>query len=190
MAGHSVDTSTLVIGAIVVVIVLWVIVIYNRLVAGKNQAQNAWKQIDVQLKRRHDLIPNLVETTKGYMQYEQETLTKVVEARSRAVSAATPKEAIAAENALSGALGRLFALAENYPQLKSNENASRLMEELSATENKIGFARQFYNDSVMSQTNLIQSFPSSVIAGLFRFETPVYFEAPPEEREVPKVNLR
>lgn len=184
------DATSLIVLAVVALVVIGGIVIYNQLVAGRNQVDNAWKQIDVQLKRRHDLIPNLVEVTKNYMQFEQETLTRVIEARNRAVAAATPADAIAAEGALSGALGRLFALMENYPQLKSDQNVARLMEELAATENKIAFARQFYNDSVMAQTNRIQTVPSNFIAGPFGFQVPPYFEVPDEERAAIKVSLR
>ena len=183
------DTSWIIWG-VVAVVALWGIYTYNRLIGGKNQAAAAWKQIDVQLKRRHDLIPNLVETTKGYMKFEQETLTRVIEARNRAIGAASPTESIKAENALSGALGHFFALAENYPQLKSDQNASRLMEELTATENKISFARQFYNDSVLAQTNLIETVPSALIARTFGFAAPPYFEVPEEEKAAVKVSLQ
>jgi LemA protein len=143
----------------------------------------------VQLKRRHDLIPNLVEVVKDYMSYEQETLQKVIQARNQAIGAHNPEEAIAAEGVLGGALGKLFALMENYPDLKANENVARLMEELSATENKISFARQFYNDSVMALNNGIQSFPSNIVAGMFAFREATYFEVPETETAVPKVDL-
>jgi LemA protein len=166
------------------------ILFYNRLVGLNNQVKNAWRQIDVQLKRRHDLIPNLVEVVKDYMSYEQETLQKVIQARTQAVSARSPEEAIAAEGVLGGALGKLFALMENYPDLKANENVARLMEELSATENKISFSRQFYNDSVMALNNGVQSFPSNIIAGMFGFREATYFEVPETETAVPRVDLR
>ncbi|MGB7931540.1 MAG: LemA family protein [Gammaproteobacteria bacterium] len=166
------------------------ILFYNRLVGLNNQVKNAWRQIDVQLKRRHDLIPNLVEVVKDYMSYEQETLQQVIQARTRAVSANSPEEAIAAEGVLGGALGKLFALMENYPDLKANENVARLMEELSATENKISFSRQFYNDSVMALNNGVQSFPSNIVAGMFGFREATYFEVPETETAVPKVDLR
>lgn len=175
---------------VVVLALLWVALLYNGLVRAKNQVENAWRQIDVQLKRRHDLIPNLVETVKDYMSYEQETLTRVIEARNRAVSAQGPAEAIPAENALSGALGRLFALAENYPQLKADQSVGRLMEELATTENKIAFARQFYNDSAMANNNRVESFPSNLVANSFGFRTTPYFETPEAEKAVPKVDLR
>jgi len=144
----------------------------------------------VQLKRRHDLIPNLVEVVKDYMSYEQETLQQVIKARNSAIQAASPAEAIAAEGVLSGALGKLLAVVEAYPDLKANQNVSRLMEELSGTENKISFARQFYNDSVNSLNNSVQSFPSNLIAGMFGFKMGAYFEVPEAEKAAPKVDLR
>jgi len=176
--------------AIIVGVPLLGIVFYNRLVGLNNQVKNAWRQIDVQLKRRHDLIPNLVEVVKDYMSYEQETLQKVIQARNQAIGAHSPEEAIAAEGVLGGALGKLFALMENYPDLKANENVARLMEELSATENKISFSRQFYNDSVMALNNGIQSFPSNIVAGLFGFREATYFETPEAETATPRVDLR
>jgi LemA protein len=175
---------------VLVLIGLFVIVTYNRLVGIRNQVENAWKQIDVQLKRRHDLIPNLVEVVKDYMSYEQETLQQVIKARNTAIQAASPAEAIAAEGVLSGALGKLLAVVEAYPDLKANQNVSRLMEELSGTENKISFARQFYNDSVNSLNNSVQSFPSNFIAGMFGFKMGTYFEVPEAEKAAPKVDLR
>jgi LemA protein len=184
------STAAYIVIGIVVVLLLWGVAIYNGLVRVKNQVANAWRQIDVQLKRRHDLIPNLVEVVKDYMSYEQETLRQVIEARNRAAAATGPAAAIPAEAALTGAVGRLFALAENYPQLKANETVSRLMEELSTTENKISFARQFYNDSVMENNNRIESFPSNLIAGSFGFKTAPYFEVPEAETAPPKVDLR
>ncbi len=175
-----------VIVAIIIGVPLLGIVLYNSLVSLRNQVKNAWRQIDVQLKRRHDLIPNLVEVVKDYMSYEQETLEKVIQARNQAVSATTPEAAIAAEGILGGAMGKLFALMENYPDLKANENVSRLMEELSATENKISFARQFYNDSVMSLNNSVESFPSNIVAGMFGFGMATYFEVPEGETATPQ----
>ena len=177
------------IGVLVVIAVI-VIMLYNRLVAVRNQTSNAWKQIDVQLKRRHDLIPNLVEVVKDYMSYEQETLRQVIEARNQAVNAPTPAAAMQAENMLSGAMGKLFAVMEAYPDLKANQNVGRLMEELTGTENKISFARQFYNDSVMSLNNSVQSFPANLIAGSFGFQPGTYFEVPEAETAAPKVDLR
>jgi LemA protein len=176
--------------AIIVGIPLWGILLYNQLVGLRNQVKNAWRQIDVQLKRRHDLIPNLVEVVKDYMSYEQETLEKVIQARNQAVGASNTEEAIVAEGILGGAMGKLFALMENYPDLKANENVSRLMEELSATENKISFSRQFYNDSVMSLNNGVEAFPSNIVAGMFGFKQATYFEVPEVEMATPKVDLR
>ncbi len=170
--------------------VIWVIASYNRLIALKNQTLNGWKQIDVQLKRRYDLIPNLVETVKGVMSFEQNTLTKVIEARNRAISAQGPADKAAKENELSGALRQLFALTENYPTLKANENVGKLQEELSSTENKISFARQFYNDIATSFNIAQQSFPTNVIAGAFGFKPSELFEiTDAAERQVPKVDL-
>ena len=176
--------------AIVAVVVFWGIGIYNRLISLKNQVANGWRQIDVQLKRRHDLIPNLVNTVKGVMEFEQTTLTRVMEARAKAVAATTPAAAGAAEGELTQALGRLFAVAENYPTLKSNENVKMLQEELSSTENKIGFARQFYND-VATQFNIArETFPSSIVANSMSFKPAELFEiTEPADREVPKVDL-
>jgi LemA protein len=175
---------------VVAVIFIWVILKYNGLVTLRNQTENGWKQIDVQLKRRHDLIPNLINSVKGAMQFEQETLQKVIAARNAAVSAKGVADAAAKEGELSGVLTRLFALAENYPALKSNENVKQLQEELASTENKIGFARQFYND-IATKFNISQQvFPGNIIANLFRFSPRELFEIQePGEREVPKVDL-
>ena len=180
---------------IIVVVVLLAIIfvgIYNSLVRKRNQVDNAWSQIDVQLKRRHDLIPNLIETVKDYMQYEQETLTKVTNARAAAVSAGAqgPAAQATAENALTGTLRSLFAVVENYPELKANQNVLALQEELTTTENKISFARQFYNDSVMSFNTKIQTFPNTIIAGMFNFKERQFFQADETDKEVPKVDLR
>ena len=176
--------------ALIVIIPLWGVALYNKLVNLKNQVKNAWRQIDVQLKRRHDLIPNLVEVVKDYMSYEQETLEKVIQARNQAVNATNTEEAIAAEGILSGMMGKLFALMENYPDLKANESTARLMEELSATENKISFSRQFYNDSVMALNNGVEVFPSNIVAGMFNFKPATYFEVAEVETATPKVDLR
>lgn len=174
---------------ILILLVLWVILIYNGLVTLRNQVQNAWRQIDVQLKRRHDLIPNLVNAVRGAMEFERETLERVVEARAKAVSATTVQEKGVAENFLTQALGRLFALVENYPTLRSNQNILQLQEELTSTENRIGFARQFYNDLVV-QFNIKQEvFPSNIIASTFAFKRADYFQAEEPAREVPKVDL-
>ena len=176
---------------ILVVIALWAIAVYNGLVAGRNQAQTAWSQIDVQLKRRHDLVPNLVQVVKDAMGYEQETLTKVVQARNAAVAASgSPAQAGPAEAALSQATRGLFALVESYPQLKANDNVKQLQEELTTTENKIAFARQFYNDSVNTYNNKRQSFPAVLAAASLGFGPIELFSMPETEREVPKVALR
>ncbi len=175
---------------VLVLLVVWVIAKYNSLITLRNQVNNGWKQIDVQLKRRHDLIPNLVETVKGYMQFEQDTLRQVVEARNAAVSAKGVADSAAKEGELTAALSRLFALVENYPNLKSNENVKQLQEELTSTENKVSFARQFYND-IATQFNIAQQvFPGSIIAGMFGFKVAELFEVTvAAEREVPKVDL-
>jgi LemA protein len=175
---------------IAALIILWVIGAYNSLISLKNQVLNGWKQIDVQLKRRHDLIPNLVETVKGVMKFEQQTLTQVIEARNRAISAQGVADKATQENALTGALRQLFALVENYPNLKSSENVSKLQEELSSTENRIGFARQFYNDVATKFNISQQTFPTNIIAGMFGFKPSELFEiTDPSERAVPKVDL-
>lgn len=176
---------------IIVVVILFVIGMYNALVRLRNQVKNAWAQIDVQLKRRHDLIPNLIETVKGYMHHERETLESVTRARTQAVSTSGGvAEQAKAENALSQTLRSLFAVAENYPILKANENFLALQEELASTENKISFARQFYNDAVMTYNNKIQMFPSNMMAGMFGFKAAESFEIEaPAEREAPKVDF-
>jgi len=187
--------------AIIVVAAVFIVGIYNRLVAARNAYKNAFAQIDVQLTRRHDLIPNLVETAKGYLKHERETLEAVIAARNAAVSglasaAKNPgdpsalKELSSAENALSGALGRLFALAEAYPDLKANQNMMQLSEELTTTENKVAFARQAYNDAVMTYNNTREVFPNSVIAGMFAFQPAELLALEsPEKREVPRVSF-
>lgn len=175
---------------LIVVLVMWAVGIYNGLVGIRNQVRNAWAQIDVQLKRRHDLIPNLVEVVKDYMSYEQETLAKVIEARGKAMSAHGAAEVSAAENMLTGALKSLFALVENYPDLKANQNVMKLQEELTSTENKISFARQYYNDSVMRMNNKVEMFPSSIIANAFKFEKEQFYQVPEEETKPIKVDLR
>jgi len=174
---------------IIIVLVIVLIGIYNGLVVKRTRVDNGWAQIDVQLKRRYDLIPNLVETVKGYAAHEKEVLEKVAELRSRAMGATNPKDAADANNMLSSTLKTLFAVAENYPQLKANENFMRLQEELSATENKIAFARQFYNDVVMDYNATIQQFPQTIIASMFNFKARDFFTAPAEEKEAPKVKF-
>jgi LemA protein len=175
--------------AIIIVAALWLMTTYNSLVSLKNQVDAAWRQIDVQLKRRHDLIPNLVEAVKGYMQFERDTLTQVVEARGRAVSAPDQGARIAAENQLTAGLGRLLAVMENYPQLKADQNVARLQEELTTTENQIAFSRQAYNDSVMQLNTRVETFPANLIANNFGFKQADYFKAAPGDEAVPKVDL-
>jgi LemA protein len=172
------------------VLLIWAVILYNRFVTLRNQVMNGWKQIDVQLKRRHDLIPNLVNTVKGYMEFEQDTLLKVISARNAAASAKTVGEAAAKESELTSALGKFFALAESYPNLKANENVRALQEELSSTENKIGFARQFYNDIATKFNIALQVFPGNIIAGMFSFQPAELFEIQDAtERAVPNVDL-
>ena len=182
------------------VIVIWLIVIYNKLIASRNGYENAFAQIDVQLTRRHDLIPNLIETAKGYMKHEKETLEGVINARNQAVgdlsaAKANPNaESIgklgASENGLSTALGRLFALSENYPDLKANENMLQLSEELTTTENKVAFARQAFNDGVMRYNILRESFPSNFVANFFQFKPAAMLDIESEDmRQVPKVSF-
>ena len=194
-------------GLIVFLVILaapfvWAISIYNGLVALRNRFKNAFAQIDVQLKRRYDLIPNLVETAKGYMAHERQTLEAVISARNTAVSAnqraaANPADGAAiqglsvAEAGLSGALGRLFALSEAYPDLKANQNMMQLSEELTSTENKIAFARQAFNDAVMSYNTRVESFPDNIVAGMFQFKGAELLQATEsaEERKAPKVSF-
>ena len=175
---------------IVVVLAVWFFGMYNSLVKLRNRTDNAWAQIDVQLKRRYDLIPNLVETVKGYAKHERETLEKVTEARTRAVGAGNVKDQGLAENQLTGALKTLFAVAESYPDLKANQNFLLLQEELAGTEGKIAYARQFYNDNVMQYSILREKFPTNIIAGSFNFGPEDMFEIEiPEERKAVKVKF-
>jgi LemA protein len=175
---------------VVVLIILFFIVQYNGLVRLRNAIDNAWSQIDVQLKRRHDLIPNLIETVKGYAAHEAGTLEKVVQARNAAMTAQGPQQTAEAENVLSGTLKSIFALSEAYPDLKANQNFIALQEELTSTEDRITYARQFYNDRVLKYDNKLESFPSNLIAGMFSFKPREYFENPdPADREVPKVQF-
>ncbi len=175
---------------IIVVAAILAIVLYNRLVGLRNQTLNGWRQIDVQLKRRHDLIPNLVNTVRGAMEFERDTLTQVMEARARAVSATGPADSGRKEGELTQALGRLFAVAENYPALRANENVKMLQEELSATENKVGFARQFYNDIATTFNTAQQTFPAVLFAAALGFKPAELFEiTEAAERQVPNVDL-
>ncbi len=194
-------TSFLIFLAILAAIVFWGIGIYNRLINERNRVKNAFAQIDVQLTRRYDLIPNLVEAVKGYIKHERETLEAVIKARNAAASSldaakADPanaqaiKELGASEGALAGALGRLFALSEAYPDLKANQNMMQLQEELGSTENKVAFSRQAFNDSVLQYNNSAQNFPNNVIAGFFNFELASFLEIDSEEkREAPEVSF-
>jgi LemA protein len=175
---------------VVFLVVAWLIWTYNGLVALKHQIQNAWKQIDVQLKRRYDLIPNLIETVKGYMKFEQDTLQKVIDARSRAMASSGVKETAEAQTALTQSLGKIFVLMENYPELKTNQNVLGLQEELTTTENQLAFARQYYNDLVMRFNMRQEVFPSNIIAGIFRFQPSEFFSVPEAERAVPRVDLK
>ena len=174
--------ALIVILVVVVLLVFYVIRLYNNLVKFRNRIENAWAQIDVQLKRRWDLIPNLVETVKGYASHEQETLEAVISARNAATAATGPVESAASENVLTGALNKLFALSEAYPDLKANTNFLELQEELTSTEGRIAFARQHYNDSVLKYNTAIQTFPAVVLAGPLRFTEREYFEAEGDER--------
>ena len=175
---------------IIAVVVIFFVGIYNSLITLRNRADNSWAQVDVQLRRRYDLIPNLVETVKGYASHEKETFQNVTEARSQAINAQTVKEQGDAENMLSGALKSLFAVAESYPDLKANQNFLMLQEELAGTEGKIAYARQFYNDTVMKFNTKQQVFPSNIVANMFNFQEKEYFEIEePEAREPVKVEF-
>ena len=191
--------SFLIFLAVIAVLLMYAVGIYNRLVNLRNRVKNAFAQIDVQLTRRYDLIPNLVESVKGYMKHERETLTAVIDARNAAkaslekaesdpANAQAIRELSESEGALGSALGRLFALAEAYPDLKANQNMMQFQEELTTTENKVAFARQAFNDSVMNYNNAVQNFPNSVVAGMFSFDEASFLDIEsPEKREVPEV---
>ncbi len=180
----------LVLLAIIVGIVVWAIASYNSLVGLRNQVNNGWRQIDVQLKRRHDLIPNLVNAVRGAMDFERDTLTAVMDARAKALTATGPADAAQKEGQLTQSLGRLLAVAENYPALKSNENVKMLQEELSGTENKVGFARQFYNDIATRFNTAQQVFPTNLAAGMLGFKPVELFEiTEAADRDVPAVDL-
>ena len=175
---------------VIALLVIFLIVTYNKLVRLRNRVEAGWSQIDVQLKRRHDLIPNLVETVKGYAAHERETLEAVVKARQQAVAAQGVENQAQAENMLTATLRQLFAVAEAYPELKANENFLALQEELQGTESRIAFARQFYNEQVLAYDNALETFPSNLVAGMFNFEPREYFEVEDEtERAVPQVNF-
>ena len=176
---------------IVVFAVLMFVSMYNSLIKLRNQVKNAWSQIDVQLKRRHDLIPNLIETVKGYMTHERETLQNITNARSQAMNATGVADKAKAEGELSGAMSKFFLVVENYPDLKANQNFLALQEELTSTENKISFSRQSYNDQVLFYNNKIQMFPSNILAGMFNFTQEQFFQVEDKaDREVPKVSFQ
>jgi LemA protein len=179
----------IIIVVVVIAVALWLILAYNGLIRRRNQIENAWSQIDVQLKRRHDLIPNLVKTVEGYAAHERETLDAVINARNAAVAAPTPSTQAAAENQLMAATRQLFALGEAYPDLKANQNFLALQEELSSTEGKVAYARQFYNDSVLEYNNKLQQFPTMYFARAMKFERREYFEADEAARSVPNVEF-
>jgi LemA protein len=174
---------------IVALLVIYLIAAYNGLIRRRNQIENAWSQIDVQLKRRHDLIPNLVETVKGYAKHEQSTLDAVIQARNAAVAAPTPSAQAAAEGQLTGTLRQLFALGEAYPDLKANQNFLALQEELTATEGRVAYARQFYNDSVLEYNSKLQQFPTMYFAKILHFDRREYFETDEAARSVPSVEF-
>ena len=183
-------SASLIILGVIVLFSLFLIGLYNSLITLRNQVKNAWSQIDVQLKRRHDLIPNLVETAKGYMQHERATLENITSARSRAMGAEGVSEKSKAEGALSGAIGKFLVAVESYPDLKANQNFLAIQEELSSTENKIAFSRQNYNDQVFFYNNKIQVFPSNFVANAFKFQLAEPFQLDdPSEKSVPKVSF-
>ena len=179
----------IVIVVIILLVIIYLVAAYNGLIRRRNQIENAWSQIDVQLKRRHDLIPNLVETVKGYAAHEKSTLDAVIQARNAAVAAPTPGATAVAEGQLTGALRQLFALGEAYPDLKANQNFLSLQEELSATEGRVAYARQFYNDSVLEYNNKLQQFPTVYYAKILNFERREYFETDEAARETPAVEF-
>jgi LemA protein len=179
----------IIIGIILVLLVIYIVYLYNSLIQFRNRVRNAWSQIDVQLKRRTDLIPNLVETVKGYAKHEKNVFENVTKARTRLMDAKTVKENEKANNQLTDALKTLFAVAESYPNLKANENFKDLQRQLSETEDKIAYSRQFYNDTVLMYNNKVQMFPSNLIASLFKFKESEFFEIAETERETPKVKF-
>jgi len=182
--------ALIIVAVVFALLIIFIIGVYNALIRLRNQVGNAWSQIDVQLKRRHDLIPNLVETAKGYMKHERGTFEEITKARSQAMGAKTVAEASKAEGALGEALSKFMLVVENYPDLKANQNFLSLQEELSSTENRIAFARQSYNDQVLFFNNKIQMFPSNVVANTFNFSKRDFFELEAAaEREVPKVSF-
>ncbi len=182
-------TALIIIGVIVLILIVFVITSYNSLVSLRNKVKDQWSQIDVLLKRRNDLIPNLVETVKGYATHEKETLNAVIAARNNAVNAKTQAEEIESANVLTDALTHLFAVAEAYPDLKANTNFLDLQSNLKETEDKISYARQFYNDSVLAYKNKLEMFPSNIVASMFGFKPEEFFEATEKEKETPQVKF-
>lgn len=174
---------------LVVIVGLFIAANYNKLVVLRNRVKDQWAQVDVQLKRRSDLIPNLVETVKGYAKHESSTFEQVIKARNNFVNAKTPEDEMKASNELSGMIGRLFAIAEAYPELKANQNFLDLQLQLKEVEDKIAYARQFYNDTVLSYNNVVEMFPSNIIAGMFKFEKSNFFEIDEESKKVPEVKF-
>lgn len=195
MARHStatlpaVDPFTLGVIIGLAVLTYFVVVLYNRLIRFRNRTDNAWAQVDVQLRRRYDLIPNLVEVVKGYAAHERQTFEDVTNARAAAIEAGTVEEQGQAENMLTGALRRLFALAEAYPELRASENFRKLQEDIGDTENKIAVARQIYNDATLTFNNAVQTVPSNIVAAIFRFQTLPYFETDGDSRSAPEVRF-
>ena len=173
----------IIIAVVIVLLLLWIVSVYNNLVRARQKVKNSWSQIDVQLQRRFDLIPNLVETVKGYAKHESETLENVVKARNTYLSATTPEAQMEANGELTQAISKLFALAEAYPDLKANTNFVKMQEDLKETEDKISYARQFYNDTVLKYNNKVEVIPTNIIAGLFGFKKEAFFEAQGAERE-------
>lgn len=175
--------------AIIVVLVLWIVAVYNGLVKSRMQTKESWSQIDVQLKRRNDLIPNLLETVKGYVAYEEKTLAKISELRSQVAQAKTPTEAMRVSNSLTKHLSSFIAVAENYPELKANNSFVKLQDELTNTENKISYSRQLFNTTTANYNVKLETFPSNIIAGIFGFKPSQFLETPEEDKETPKVSF-
>lgn len=186
---NSTTVVIIIIVAIILILAFYSIKVYNKLVNARNKVKDQFAQIDVQLKRRSDMIPNLVETVKGYAKHEKDTFTEVVEARNKMNSAGNINEELEASNEVTNALNKLFALAEAYPELKSNENFMALQKDLKETEDKLSYAREFYNDTVLGYNNLTEKFPSNIVAGLFGFKEIDFFKAQDKEKEVPQVKF-
>lgn len=179
----------IIIGAIVLILVIWFFTTYNKLISLRNKKDDQWSQIEVQLKRRADLIPNVVETVKGYAKHEKGTFEEVIKARNTYVSAKTPEEEMKASGAVTEALSKLFALSENYPELKANQNFLSLQNDLKDTEDKISYARQFYNDSVLTYNNKVEMVPSNIVANMTGFKKASFFETDEKDKEAPKVSF-